>query len=161
MGAAYIQYFERLDKVPVAGDNPLNIKKEIYRKKNTDKGPVLTAITDNEKIRRGDIMTSRIIIRTDRDMEYVHLKDMRAAGFEPINQLSGYKWKSGLGYYESPADLATHFFIQWLPKGTYVFEYDTRASQTGEFSNGISSIQSMYAPEFAGRSAGIRVMIDK
>ena len=160
-GAAYIQYFERLDKVPVAGDNPLNIKKEIYRKKNTDKGPVLTAITDNEKIRRGDIMTSRIIIRTDRDMEYVHLKDMRAAGFEPINQLSGYKWKSGLGYYESPADLATHFFIQWLPKGTYVFEYDTRASQTGEFSNGISSIQSMYASEFAGRSAGIRVMIDK
>ena len=86
---------------------------------------------------------------------------MRASGLEIINQLSGYKWNAGLGYYESPGDLATHFFIQWLGKGTYVLEYDTRASQVGEFSNGISTIQSMYAPEFAAHSQGIKLEIVK
>ena len=94
-------------------------------------------------------------------MEYVHLKDMRASGLEVIDQLSGYKWKGGLGYYESPGDLATHFFIQWLSKGIYVLEYDTRASQIGIFSNGISTIQSMYAPEFAAHSKGINLNIGK
>jgi hypothetical protein len=74
-----------------------------------------------------------IEIRVDRDMEYVHLKDMRAAGFEPENVLSRYKWQEGLGYYESTGDAATNFFIDWLPKGTYVFEYPMRAQLKGQF----------------------------
>ena len=34
-------------------------------------------------------------------MEYVHMKDMRAACMEPVNVISGYKYQGGLGYYES------------------------------------------------------------
>ena len=101
----------------------------------------------------------RIVIRVDRDMEYVHLKDMRAAGFEPINVMSGYRYKGGLHYYESTRDAATHFFIGYLPKGTYVFEYPLKVNLSGDFSNGITSIQSMYAPEFASHSEGIRVEV--
>lgn len=92
-------------------------------------------------------------------MEYIHLKDLRGSGFEPINVLSQYKWQDGLGYYESTRDLSTNFFMDYLPRGTYVFEYPLRATHAGEFSNGISTIQCMYAPEFSSHSEGTRVRI--
>ncbi|HAS43728.1 MAG TPA: hypothetical protein DCS93_24820, partial [Microscillaceae bacterium] len=93
----------------------------------------------------------------DRLMEYVHMKDMRAAGLEPVNTISRYKWQDGLGYYESTRDAATHFFFGALPKGVYVFEYGLRVTHAGDFSNGITTIQCMYAPEFASHSEGVRV----
>jgi uncharacterized protein YfaS (alpha-2-macroglobulin family) len=108
----------------------------------------------------GDPVKVRIELRVDRVMEYVHLKDMRAAGFEPVSTLSTYKFQDGLYYYESPRDLATNFFIGYLPKGTFVFEYSLRVSQKGDFSNGVTTIQCMYAPEFASHSEGIRVSIN-
>jgi uncharacterized protein YfaS (alpha-2-macroglobulin family) len=93
-------------------------------------------------------------------MEYVHMKDMRASGLEPMEVLSRYKWQGGLGYYESPGDVATNFFIDYLPRGTYVFEYPLRAVHKGDFSNGITSIQCMYAPEFSSHSEGIRLKVE-
>jgi uncharacterized protein YfaS (alpha-2-macroglobulin family) len=93
-------------------------------------------------------------------MEYIHLKDMRASAFEPVNVLSGYHFQDGLGYYESTKDASANFFIGYLPKGTYVFEYKLVATQKGDFSNGITSVQCMYAPEFSAHSEGIRVRVD-
>jgi uncharacterized protein YfaS (alpha-2-macroglobulin family) len=87
------------------------------------------------------------------------MKDMRAAGFEPINVISRYKWQDGLGYYETTRDAATNFFFDYLPKGTFVFEYPLRATHSGDFSNGITTVQCMYAPEFTSHSAGIRVAV--
>ena len=94
-------------------------------------------------------------------MEFIHLKDMRAAGLEPLNVISQYKWQDGLGYYESTKDAATNFFFDNLPIGVYVFEYDLRVNNTGVFSNGITTIQSMYAPEFSSHSEGTRIHIMK
>jgi len=94
-------------------------------------------------------------------MEYVHLKDMRAGGFEPLNVFSGRRYRDGLGYYESTTDAATNFFFDRLRKGVYVFEYPLSASHTGNFSNGITTVQCMYAPEFASHSEGVRVRIEK
>ena len=88
------------------------------------------------------------------------MKDMRAAGFEPLNVISTYIWQDGLGYYECTKDASTNFFFDYLPKGTYVFEYSLRATLAGDFSNGISTIQCMYAPEFTSHSEGIRVKIE-
>lgn len=158
-GAAYYQYFENLDKITSSNNSPLTLSKEIYRKSDSPKGKILELLSPKSSIKVGEVLTSRIIIKVDRDMEYIHLKDMRSAGLETINQLSGYKYQSGLSYYESPGDLATNFFISWLPKGTYVIEYDLRASIAGNFSNGISTIQSMYAPEFAAHSQGFILAI--
>jgi uncharacterized protein YfaS (alpha-2-macroglobulin family) len=112
-------------------------------------------------LRVGDKITVRIEIRVDRDMEYVHLKDMRAACFEPVDYLSGYRYKSGLGYYQGIKDASMNFFIDYLRKGTYVFEYDLRVSQKGDFSNGITTMQSMYAPEFTSHSEGVRVVVSE
>ena len=157
-GAAYWQYFEQLDKITPA-ETGVSIKKQLFVKSNTPNGPILREITSDAPINVGDKVTVRIEIRADRDMEYVHLKDMRAAAFEPVNVLSGYRRQDGLGYYESTRDAATNFFISYLSKGTYVFEYELFATQQGEFSNGITTLQCMYAPEFATHSEGIRIEV--
>lgn len=158
-GAAYWQYFEQLDKITSA-ETPLQLKTELFRQINTEKGPTLEAITKASPLHIGDLVKVRIELRSDRNMEYVHLKDMRAAGFEPVSTLSTYRYQDGLYYYESPRDMATNFFIGYLNKGTYVFEYQLRVSQKGDFSNGITTIQCMYAPEFASHSQGIRVQVE-
>ena len=158
-GAMYWQYFEDLDKITSA-ETPLKLSKKLFLKTNTDNGEEISEITTETKLKVGDLVRVRIELRTDRSMEFVHLKDMRAAGFEPINVISQYKWQDGLGYYESTKDAATNFFIDYLPKGVYVFEYDLRVNNAGDMSNGISTIQSMYAPEFSSHSEGIRVLVD-
>ena len=157
-GAMYWQYFEQLDKITTA-KTPLSLDKKLFLVSNSEKGEVITPITEKSTLQVGDKVRVRVILKTDRDMEYVHLKDMRASGFEPTNVFSGYRYQDGLGYYETTKDASTNFFIGWLSKGTYVFEYDLRANIEGNFSNGISSIQCMYAPEFASHSEGVRVSI--
>ncbi|WP_426429483.1 alpha-2-macroglobulin family protein [Winogradskyella sp. HB-48] len=158
-GALYWQYFEDLDKITSA-ETPLKLSKKLFLKSNTDKGEEISEITKDTKLNVGDLVRVRIELRSDRDMEFVHLKDMRAAGFEPINVLSQYKWQDGLGYYESTKDAATNFFMDYLPKGLYVFEYDLRINNAGNMSNGISTIQSMYAPEFSSHSEGVRITVE-
>jgi hypothetical protein len=158
-GAVYWQYFENLDKITPAA-TPLSLERELYVEKNTPSGPVLEPVLDNKILKTGDRVVSRVIIRVDRDMEYVHMKDMRAAAFEPINSLSGYRYQGGLGYYESIRDASVNFYFDYLRKGTYVFEYKLNVTQKGEFSNGITSIQCLYAPEFAAHSEGVRVTVE-
>ncbi len=157
-GAMYWQYFEDLDRITFA-ETGVKFKKELFLKKNSDNGLVLTKITETTPIKIGDLITVRLEIQTDREMEFIHIKDMRASGFEPVNVLSTYKRQGRLGYYESTRDAATNFFIDYMPKGTYVFEYDVRANNAGNFSNGITSLQNMYAPELSAHSEGIRVEI--
>ena len=157
-GALYWQYFEDLDKITSA-ETPLKLRKKLFLKTNTDTGEEISEITKTTHLKLGDLVKVRIELRVDRAMEFVHMKDMRAAGFEPVNVLSHYKYQDGLGYYQSTKDAATHFFFDYLPKGVYVFEYDLRVNNKGDFSNGISTIQSMYAPEFTSHSEGVRVKV--
>ncbi len=158
-GALYWQYFEDLDKITTA-KTPLQLKKKLFLKSNTDKGEQLSEITTSTSLKVGDLIRVRIELRADRTMEFVHMKDMRAAGLEPINVISNYKWQDGLGYYQSTKDAATNFFFDYLPKGIYVFEYDLRVNNAGKMSNGITTIQSMYAPEFSSHSEGTRILVE-
>jgi TonB-dependent SusC/RagA subfamily outer membrane receptor len=158
-GGVYWQYFEDLDKIKNNSGGILSVSKELYLKKNTLKGDQLEKITSKNMLQIGDLVTVRLIITSKEDTEYVHLKDMRASCFEPVNVLSEYKYKDGLGYYMSTKDTATHLFFDYINKGTYVLEYDIRVNNSGEFSNGITTIQSMYAPEFSSHTKGIRVKV--
>lgn len=155
-GAVYWQYFQDQDKVTSAS-GPLKIERALFVERNSASGPSLVPVKGELKL--GEKVKVRITIRVDRDMEYVHLKDGRPAGLEPIDVHSGYQWGTVMGYYQSTRDLATHFFISWLPKGTHVLEYSLFATQVGDFSAGIANIQCMYAPEFTAHSAGSRVEI--
>ncbi len=157
-GAVYWQYFENLDKIASA-ETPLSIKKQLFIERASDRGPVLTSINEKTPLQVGDKVKVRIELRVDRDMEYVHMKDMRAACFEPINVLSQYQYQGGLGYYEATKDAATNFFFNWLAKGTYVFEYPMFVNNKGEYSNGVCTIQCMYAPDFSSHSEGIRIQV--
>lgn len=158
-GAMYWQYFEKLEKVTSA-ETSLKLKKQLFVVRQTASGEVIVPIKDGDKLQRGEKVRVRIELSTDRNMEFVHLKDYRAAGFEPINVLSQYKWQDGLGYYESTKDVATHFFFDYLRKGNYVFEYDIRVSHSGNFTNGFAEIECMYAPEFKSHSSGVRVVVE-
>ncbi len=158
-GSLYWQYFENLDKITSA-ETPLQLKKKLFLKTNTDTGEEISEIKAETKVKIGDLVRIRIELRSDRAMEFVHMKDMRASGLEPVNVISKYKWQDGLGYYESTKDASTNFFFDYLPKGIYVFEYDLRVNNAGNMSNGITTIQSMYAPEFSSHSEGTRISVD-
>lgn len=157
-GALYWQYFQDLDKI-TAHETPLSLERKLYVERNTDSGPVIEPV-DGKTLEIGDKIIVRVIVRTDRDMEYIHLKDMRASALEPLQTISGYQYQGGLGYYQTTRDASMNFFMDYLPKGTYVLEYPLIVSQKGSFSNGISNIQCMYAPEFTSHSEGVRINVE-
>jgi uncharacterized protein YfaS (alpha-2-macroglobulin family) len=156
-GSVHWQYFEDISKVTPYEGTPLKLKKTLFTKVNTAKGPTLEPVKGPLAV--GDELVVRIELRVDRDMEYVHLKDQRGSGTEPVNVLSRYKYQDGLAYYESTRDTASHFFIDYLPKGNYVFEYSTRVQQRGSYQTGVAEIQCMYAPEFNSHSESLALVV--
>ena len=178
-GALYWQYFEDLDKI-TPHQTPLKVEKKLFIERVTPAGKVLVPITNylpagrqanlritkgqkdsHEDIKIGDKVIVRIILSVDRNLEFVHMKDMRASAFEPptSEQMSGYHFQDGLGYYQSTTDAATNFFFDYLPRGTWVFEYPLIVNAAGDYSNGITNVQCMYAPEFGAHSEGFRVSV--
>ncbi len=155
-GSAHWQYLEDISKVTPHEGTPLKLEKRLFKRSFGKAGPQLTPVA-NQPIGVGDDIVVRIVLRTDRDMEYVHMKDHRGSGTEPTNVLSRYKFQDGLGYYESTKDTASHFFIDYLPKGTYVFEYAVRVQHKGKYPTGFAHIECMYAPEFNSHSENINL----
>ncbi|MDA1015766.1 MAG: hypothetical protein O3A00_15095, partial [Planctomycetota bacterium] len=156
-GSVHWQYLEDIGNVTAHDGTPLKLTKQLYIKSYTKKGPVLTRVAGPVAV--GDELVVRIVLRTDRDMEYVHMKDHRGSGTEPVNVLSKYHYQDGLGYYESTRDTASHFYIDYLPKGTYVFEYSTRVVHRGSYQTGLTHIQCMYAPEFNSHSESLGIVV--
>ncbi|MBF0298996.1 MAG: hypothetical protein HQK51_09775 [Oligoflexia bacterium] len=155
-GGVFWHYFEDISKV-TAHKTPLELKKKIFVKRFTKKGPKLFPVIsqDKEALDVGDTIVIRINLNVDRDMEFIEMKDMRASGTEPTTVLSQYKFQDGLNYYQSTKDTATYFYFDYLPKGTYVFEYELRIFQKGSYQTGITEIKSLYAPEFSSHSESI------
>ncbi|HRD52015.1 MAG TPA: MG2 domain-containing protein [Flavobacteriales bacterium] len=157
-GALHWQYFEQMDKVK-GHESPFSLRRQVMLKEQTDAGPRLIEWDKARALKPGDRLTVRVELRTNRWLDFVHLKDLRAAGLEPVDALSGYEWKGGLGYYRSIRDAAMHFFFDRVAPGTYVFEYELKVTHAGEFSNGITTAMCMYAPEFSSHSEGLRLKV--
>jgi len=157
-GSVHWQYLEDMSKVTPYEGTPLKLEKRLYVKVNTKRGQELVPVQG--PIHVGDELVVRVVLRVDRDMEYVHLKDYRGSGTEPVEVLSGYRFQDGLAYYQTTRDTASHFFIDYLPKGTYVFEYATRVQHRGAYQTGVASIQCMYAPEFNSHSASLKLVVE-
>jgi hypothetical protein len=156
-GSVNWQYLEDMSKATPYEGTPLKLNKALFVKVNTAKGPVLESVKGPLSV--GDELVVRVELRVDRDMEYVHLKDQRGSGTEPVNVISRYKYQDGLAYYESTRDTASHFFIDYLPKGNYVFEYSTRVQLRGQYQTGVAQIQCMYAPEFNSHSQSLPLTV--
>jgi TonB-dependent SusC/RagA subfamily outer membrane receptor len=159
-GGVYWQYFEDLDAVKSDSTSTLSITKNLYKKTKTTEGDKLVDI-NSENVKIGDLITIRLIIKTENHLEFVHLKDLRASCFEPIDVISKYEWKDGISFYRSTKDVATHFFFDKIKTGTYVLEYDVRVNNSGIFNDGIATLQSMYAPEFSSHSITTKLNIQK
>jgi hypothetical protein len=157
-GSLHWQYLEDMGKVTPHEGTPLKLKKALFVKEHTAKGPVLNPVTGALAV--GDELVTRVEVREDRDMEYVHLKDQRGSGTEPVAVLSQYKFQDGLYYYESTKDTASHFFLDTLPKGTYVFEYSVRVQHKGAYQSGMAEIQCLYAPEFNSHSESVGLVVE-
>lgn len=156
-GSVHWQYFEDLDRVKPFAGTPLKLTKSAFVRESTKAGQRLVPVKGAVKV--GDELVIRIELRVDRDLEYVHLKDQRGSGTEPVNVLSGYRFQDGLGYYESTRDTASHFFIGYLAKGTYVFEYPVRVQHRGAYTTGVASVQCLYAPEFNSHSGSVPLSV--
>lgn len=157
-GGVYWQYFEELDKISAA-QTTLKIHKTWLKENRQNDKEEWVEVTEHTPLKVGDILKVRIVVQNRNPLEFVHLKDMRPATFEPMDVLSGYRRAEGLGYYQSTKDLATHFFIDYLPQGTYILEYQVKLSHSGHFSGGISTLQSMYAPEFSAQTEGASIVV--
>ncbi len=157
-GAVHWQYLEDMSKVTPHETN-LKLKKTLFVKRDTDAGPTIKPVQGVLKV--GDLLVVRIELRTDRDMEFIHMKDQRGSGMEPTNVISRYKYQDGLAYYEATKDTATHFYIDYLPKGTYVFEYELRVQHAGIYQSGMAEIQCMYAPEFNSHSESFVMQVSE
>lgn len=160
MGALYWQYIDEVEKV-TSDSSEFSIKKEIFRNDKNEMSEVLTLLSGNNSLKIGDKVTVRIIIQVNKNLEFIHLKDMRATAFEPLDIFSGYKTQNKLTYYQSTRDAATNFFIDELPKGIHVIEYQLIVSQKGNFKDGIATIQCMYAPEFSAHTSGGNMILVK
>jgi len=157
-GALYRQYFEEMDKV-VKSDGSLDIEKKLFLEQTDESGRVLVPLTEERPLQVGDKVVVRLTLRNDRDLEFVQLKDMRAASFEPVTQLSGMAWQNGVPYYQVTKDASISFFFDQLPRGTRLFEYALYVTRAGSYSNGIATVQSLYAPEFTSHTAGMRIIV--
>jgi len=121
---------------------------------------VLRPLSEGERVAVGDEIEVQVSLRSRHQAEYVHLRDPRPAGCEPVSFTSGFKWDLGLGYYEEIRDSGENFFFEALPVGQYTFKYRLRASMAGTFKVAPATVQSMYAPEFNAYSAGHRLAIE-
>lgn len=152
-GSVYWQYFQNMDEVRTSGKE-LQITKQLFVEKITADKKIMLPLNDAKDkdyaqiVKKGDKIIVRLIISSDRDMEFVALKDSRPSNLEPLNQLSSTNWRENLVYYRSVKDASTNYFIHNLPKGTYVFEDEYFVNNSGEFSGGMAELQSMYAPEY-------------
>ena len=157
-GALYLQYFEDIDKIKKS-DASLDIEKMMFVEETTSKGKQLRSISNDTPLKVGDKVVVRITVRSDRDMEFVHIKDLRSGSFEPVDQISGIKWQNGLLYYQTSVDASTNFYFDNLPRGTYILEYSVYVTRKGNYSSGISTIQSLYSPEFTSHTEGSRIEV--
>ena len=156
-GSVHWQYLEDMSKVTAYEGTPLKLTKTLYTRQYTKKGPVLEPVQGPVKV--GDELVVRIVLRTDRDMEYVHLKDHRGAAPSRSTCSRTTSTRTAWATTRSTRDTASHFFIDYLPKGTYVFEYATRVVHRGKYQTGFAAIQCMYAPEFNSHSESIPLVV--
>ena len=156
-GGLFRQYFVSIDEVR-KHESPLNVDRELFVERNDENGSYLVPIKETE-LKVGDKVVVDLTIEASQDMEFVFLKDLRAACLEPTEQMSRYNYSDGMLYYQSNSDTYMGFYFDRLPKGKHRVSYSMYVTKEGDFSNGYALIQCLYAPEFSGYSEGMRIRV--
>lgn len=154
-GSIYWQYFANMDDI-TASQGPIKLNKQLLVLRNQSWVP----LKENEPINIGELIKVTLTIQTTKEMDYVHLKDLRPAATEPTSVFSGYQFQDNLFVYQSTKDASSHYYFQYLPKGEYQFSYTIRATHKGIYTGGFASVQSMYAPSMTAHSNTIKLRIE-
>ncbi len=158
-GAVYTQYLSPVAEVKQQGGE-LAVEKQLYVERLDASGhPTLHPLDEGETLRVGDKVVTRLVLRLERAMDYVQLKDSRAACLEPAAVLSGYRRGGSFGYYAETKDASSRFFFDHLGKGVYVLEYSCRVARAGTYQSGLATGQCAYAPEMVAHSGSCRLVV--
>jgi uncharacterized protein YfaS (alpha-2-macroglobulin family) len=147
-GAVYSQFKAPMTEIKEKAIEEVSISKEYYV--YAQDGSLHQATS----FQVGDKVKVRVIIKTNKDMDFVTITDERASCFEPVDQLSGYRSEDRTWFYQETKDTQTNVFFNSLSKGTHIIGYDVWVTNPGEFTSGIATIQCQYAPQLSAHSAG-------
>lgn len=137
-GATFARYNADMSEITASSCPELSITKEL----------------SSQQLHLGEKISVILTLKVNADMDYVCIRDERAACLEPVDQLSGHLYSEGLAFYRENRTSETRIFINHLPKGTYILTYDMWVNNAGTYSSGIATIQSQYAPQFTAHSSG-------
>lgn len=149
-GGVICQYIAPMKDVRKTDCENLSITKRVL---HLVEGPDGVKAQEGE-LKVGDKVRITLSIVCDKDMDYVAVTDERGACIQPDEWLSGYGRCGDAWGYRETRDSKTSFFIEFLPKGTHVITYDCHIDRIGEYSTGIATVQSQYAPQNVAHSAG-------
>lgn len=156
-GAVFRSFTEEMDKVKNSG-NGMTLRRTLWLVEPDG----LRLIQKGTALHAGDRVKVRFEISTDRAMEYLELRDGRAATFEPVSTRAGYnlnRW-DGIAYYTAPENTRNVFYIDRLEKGNYVIEYEVTVQKPGQFMVAPAVLQCLYAPAFRATSESQSVAVE-
>ncbi|MCC8175544.1 MAG: MG2 domain-containing protein [Bacteroidales bacterium] len=140
-----------ISEIKAVAIDDLSIEKTLYRMVTTSTGVQWERV---DTFAVGDRVKVDLLIKNQRDMDYVTIVDQRGACLEPVEQLPQPLYSQGACFYRENRDAVTNLFIQRLPRGVYHLSYEMNVSQAGRFSAGIATIQSQLTPLLTAHSSG-------
>ncbi|MFN5006488.1 MAG: alpha-2-macroglobulin family protein [Ignavibacteria bacterium] len=116
-------------------------------------------IKEGEAIQLGETLLIRIRVNSPLTMNYIHIQDQFPSCFDLMSNNSEYRHYQHLWAYAIPRDSGMNFFIDYLPKGNSMLEYEVKVDKAGIFSKGMVKAYSVFAPEFGVTKGGGKVII--
>ncbi len=169
---AYLANFTLEDPIKAAGLE-IKIQRQVYRLIRDDRdtavagshGQAVSQRTERYRRERlesgatvasGDLIEVELEIESKNDYEYIIVEDMKAAGFEAVDQRSGYL-PNDMGAYVELRDERVAFFVRRLARGRHSVAYRLRAEIPGQYSALPAKAAAMYAPELKANSDEIKL----
>lgn len=156
-GGVLRQYLMPAADVKAADVPQLSVTKQLLPITLTASGE--EAGKNSGKFRKGDLIRVTLTLQSDRDLDYILIRDCRGAFMQPKEQLTQYEVNDGVWVLRETRRSATNFYLTRLPKGSYILTYDVYADRDGEYSTGIATAQSQYYPMITAHSAGALITV--
>ncbi len=157
-GALYWQYYDEVKNVKATSVKELDLHRQLFVRRPSNEGATYIPL-NTTAIKPGDRIAVRLTITAGQDLQFLCLTDNRAACLEPAGQLSGYKYREGIGYYEEVGNTATRLYFEFLPKGSYVITYEVNVDRQGEYTQGLSTLQCLYAPQIIAHAPAQTIVV--
>ncbi len=146
-GAVYAQFSRKMTDVKARAIDDLSIEKVLFVRQGTE------WVEAPEVIPVGSRVKVQLTIHTKRNLDYVTIVDDRPAAFSPVDQIPGWMWSEGCGFYRENRNSFTALYVVSMRPGTYLLTYEMNVTLAGSFSSGVATIQSQYAPSLTAHSS--------